>query len=149
MQHPRSTQSTYTSDTGSGSDSEGDLLYAISQANANTNPAGSEIEFDPTVFALTADDHPEQHSGDFRISRAGGDRRSGGEPRDGQRQQRRRGVLGGSGVTASLTGLTISSGLASQGGGIFNGGSGGDYRQHSLRKRGLLRVAAASTTTAR
>ena len=28
----------------------GDLVYVIGQADANTNPAGSVINFDPTVF---------------------------------------------------------------------------------------------------
>jgi hypothetical protein len=42
-----------TSDTGTGSDNKGDLLYCINQANANTNTAGSEIEFDPAVFQVT------------------------------------------------------------------------------------------------
>jgi hypothetical protein len=47
-----------TSDTGASSGTDGttgtpagDLLWAITQANANANPAGSVIEFDPTVFA--------------------------------------------------------------------------------------------------
>ena len=46
-----------TSDTGSSSGIDattgtlsGDLLWAINQANGNINPAGSVIEFDPTVF---------------------------------------------------------------------------------------------------
>ncbi len=39
-----------TSDTGAGSGTTGDLLYAIDQANANTNPAGSVIQFAPSVF---------------------------------------------------------------------------------------------------
>jgi hypothetical protein len=46
-----------TTDTGtsSGTDAStgtpsGDLRWAITQANTNTNPAGSVIEFDPTVF---------------------------------------------------------------------------------------------------
>ena len=49
-----------TSDTGASSGTDayptagtpsGDLLWAVTQANANTNSAGSVIEFDPTVFA--------------------------------------------------------------------------------------------------
>ena len=48
-----------TSDTGASSGTDdthgghpsGDLLWAITQANANTNTAGSVIEFDPRVFA--------------------------------------------------------------------------------------------------
>ncbi len=39
-----------TSSSGTGSGTAGDLVYAIGLANANTNPFGSEIEFDPTVF---------------------------------------------------------------------------------------------------
>ncbi len=41
-----------TTDTGaSTSASAGDLLYCITQANAQTNPSGTVIQFDPTVFA--------------------------------------------------------------------------------------------------
>ena len=41
-----------TSDSGaSTSADEGDILYCVTQANANTNLAGSEIEFDPTLFS--------------------------------------------------------------------------------------------------
>ena len=43
-----------TSDNGTGSGTTGDLLYCISQANANTSTAGSEIQFDPTVFNSAA-----------------------------------------------------------------------------------------------
>jgi len=46
-----------TSDTGASSGTDattgtpsGDLLWAITQANANSNPTGSVIVFDPTVF---------------------------------------------------------------------------------------------------
>jgi hypothetical protein len=39
-----------TTDTGAGSGTTGDLLYCINQANANSNPGGSRIQFDPTVF---------------------------------------------------------------------------------------------------
>ena len=35
----------------SGSGTSGTLPYVISQANANTNTDGSEIEFDPSVFS--------------------------------------------------------------------------------------------------
>ncbi len=41
-----------TGDTGASTSSDaGTLLYCITQANANTSTAGSAIEFDPTVFA--------------------------------------------------------------------------------------------------
>ncbi len=41
-----------TTDTGASTSADaGDLLYCITQANAQTNPSGSVIQFDPTVFA--------------------------------------------------------------------------------------------------
>ena len=39
-----------TDTTGSGSGNAGDIVYVINQANANTNPDGSVIQFDPAVF---------------------------------------------------------------------------------------------------
>ncbi len=39
-----------TSASGTGSGNAGDLVYCIGLANANTNPAGSVLEFDPSVF---------------------------------------------------------------------------------------------------
>ena len=39
-----------TSANGTGSGDAGDLVYVIGLANANPDPAGSEIQFDPTVF---------------------------------------------------------------------------------------------------
>ena len=80
-------------DTGAGSGTTGDLLYCIDQANANSNTAGSLIQFDPTVFGtpqtitlsstltLSETAGPEVISG------------PGANLRDGQRQQQRRGVL--------------------------------------------------------
>jgi len=41
----------FTSDTGMGTGNAGDLLYVINQANANPNPAGSEIEFSTPQFS--------------------------------------------------------------------------------------------------
>ncbi len=40
-----------TSANGTGSGNSGDLVYVIGQADANVNPAGSVVQFDPTVFA--------------------------------------------------------------------------------------------------
>ena len=40
-----------TSASGTGSGNTGDLVYAVGLANANPNIAGSEIEFDPSVFS--------------------------------------------------------------------------------------------------
>ena len=36
--------------SGSGSGNSGDLVYVVNQANANTNTDGSVIEFDPSIF---------------------------------------------------------------------------------------------------
>ena len=65
-----------TSDTGAGSGDTGDLRYCITQANTNTNPAGSLIQFDPTVFtpSFGRGDYPVQLAGAFRKGWAGGDR---------------------------------------------------------------------------
>ena len=40
-----------TSASGAGTGNDGDLVYVVGLANANTNPAGSVIEFDPSVFS--------------------------------------------------------------------------------------------------
>ncbi len=40
-----------TSATGQGDGNSGDLVYVVTQANKNSNPAGSLITFDPAVFA--------------------------------------------------------------------------------------------------
>ena len=40
-----------TGDTGAGSGSSGDLRYVIAQADADTNPLGRVIQFDPAVFS--------------------------------------------------------------------------------------------------
>ncbi|MFI5455455.1 MAG: choice-of-anchor Q domain-containing protein [Isosphaerales bacterium] len=42
-----------TSDTGAGSGTTGDIAYVITQANANTDPAGSLIQFDAALFNTT------------------------------------------------------------------------------------------------
>jgi len=119
-----------TSDTGASSgtdvttgDLSGDLLWAITQANANTNTAGSVINFDPTVFGtpqtialtstleLSESDGPEmiQGPGSSLLTITGGNAV---------------GVfLVESGVTASISGLTISDGSAYNGGGIDNSGN--------------------------
>ena len=81
-----------TSDTGVGSGTKGDLLYVITLANANTNLAGTEIVFDPTVFAtpqtvalattlvLSEPSGPEMVDG------------PGAKPRNDQRRLHRRGL---------------------------------------------------------
>ncbi len=115
-----------TSDTGAGSDGAGDLLYCITQANANTNMLGSLIAFDPTVFnsanpqtiklkstlQLTETAGPEVIDGsDASVVTISGNNAVG--------------VFDvAEGVTASLSGLTISGALNNQsGGGIDNEGT--------------------------
>ena len=123
-----------TSDTGahSGTDANtgtpsGDLLWAIEQANANTNPCGSVITFDPTVFStlktitlsssleLSETDGPEviQGPGASLLAVSGNN------------------AVGvfqlGSGTTSAISGLTIENGsvpgYASGGGILTNGGT--------------------------
>src|ERR1700678_1522376 len=38
---------------GVGSGTSGDLRYVIDQADANSNPAGSIIQFDPSIFSAS------------------------------------------------------------------------------------------------
>jgi predicted outer membrane repeat protein len=110
-----------TTDTGSGSGNEGDLLYCITQANNNTNPDGSVIEFDPSIFipnnsytiTLTSTLELTETGGPEVIEGAGASvvTISGG------------GTVGvfevTTGVTATLSGLTISGGSFSVGGGLW------------------------------
>ncbi len=112
-----------TSANGTGSGNSGDLVYVVNQANANPNPAGSVIEFDPTVFGsprtitvrstleLTEADGPEVIDGPgANLVTVSG--------------KNKMGVFGVSnGVTATLAGLTIADGNATDGGGINNVGT--------------------------
>jgi hypothetical protein len=121
-----------TGDTGASSGTDayptagtpsGDLLWAISQANANTNSAGSVIEFDPTVFAspqmitLSSTLVLSDSAGPEVIEGPGA-----GVVISGNHAVEVFAVNGG--VTATLAGLTISGGSAGYfGGGINNGGA--------------------------
>ncbi len=121
-----------TSDSGTSSGTDayptagtpsGDLLWAITQANANTNTAGSIIDFDPTVIAT-----PETItlSSTLVLSESAGpeviDGPSSGVVISGNNAVEVFQVDGG--VTGTLAGLTISGGLAGYfGGGIDNGGA--------------------------
>ncbi len=113
-----------TTDTGAGSGTRGDLLYCIDQANANTNAGGSEIEFDPKVFGT-----PQiiTLSSTLTLSETSGPEVISG-PRanlvtvSGNNAVQVFSISGG--VTATLTDLTISRGLAAQGGGLaIDGGN--------------------------
>ncbi len=117
------------SDTGTSSgtdantgDPSGDLLWAILQANVNTNPAGSAINFDPTVFATP---QTITLSSTLELSESAGPEAIQG-PGAGLVT-----VSGGNavevfqvdtGVSATLTGLTIADGSAGEGGGVANEG---------------------------
>ncbi len=120
-----------TSDSGASSGTDdyptagtpsGDLLWAITQANANTNPDGSVIEFDPTVFATP---QTITLSSTLVLSESGGpeviDGPSAGVVISGNNVVEVFQVDGG--VTATLAGLTISGGSATFGGGIDNDGT--------------------------
>ncbi len=120
-----------TSDTGASSgtdattgDPSGDLLWAITQANANTNPAGSVINFDPTVFAspqtitLSSTLELSESAGPEAIdaSTVTGPVTISGNDSVGV-------FLVDSNVTATLSDLTISDGSGYAGGGIDNAGT--------------------------
>jgi hypothetical protein len=109
-----------TSDTGASSgtdpktnDPSGDLLWAITQANANTNPAGTVINFDQTVFStqqtitLTSTLTLSETAGPEVIDGPGASLAT----ISGNNAVRVFSV--DSGVTATLTGLTISGGVVS------------------------------------
>ncbi len=111
------------SDTGTGSGSTGDLLYGVTQANLNTNPAGSIIQFDSTIFTATTPRsivlahtlHLTGTAGPIAVDGPGAD----AVVVSGNNAVTVFSI--GLGVTASLSGLTIASGRASgNGGAIFN-----------------------------
>jgi fibronectin-binding autotransporter adhesin len=111
---------------GSGSGTTGDLRYVISQADADSNSAGVIIEFDPTVFAQAQTIALSSSLGTLDLTDTAGPMQIDG-PTAGVT------ISGGnavgvfqvaSGVTASLSGLTITGGsTAGAGGGLFNGGT--------------------------
>jgi hypothetical protein len=122
---------TDTSDNNTGSGTSGDLLYCITQANANSNTAGSLIQFDPTVFSnsnpktitLAATLELNEKDGPEVIQEGGGTIATpeavtiSGNNTVGV-------FLVDPGVTATLSGLVIANGQASaMGGGIDNGGT--------------------------
>jgi hypothetical protein len=109
---------------------EGSLRYAIAQANLDTNPAGSLIQFDPAVFSsprtitLTGGqlELNNQSTGATAPEMITGP--SGGVTINGGGQYRVFEV--DAGVTASLSGLTITGGggvSVAKGGGLMNKGT--------------------------
>jgi Bacterial Ig-like domain (group 3) len=120
-----------TSSHKSGTGDAGTLPYVIGLANTDPNPAGSEIEFDPTVFdsatpstiTLACTLELSETSGPMLIDGPGANVVTvSGDNAVGV-------FLVDSGVTATLTGLTISDGAATaanstgNGGGICNSGN--------------------------
>src|SRR5262245_18886871 len=108
----------------SGTGSSGTLPYVISQADANSNPAGSLIEFDRTVFfspqTITLSNTLElsETAGPVLIDGPG----AAMVTISGNHAVRV--FQADSGVTATIDGLTISGGLNSaSGGGIANSGT--------------------------
>ena len=97
-------------DAGAGSGTAGDLMYVINQANADPNPDGSLIQFDPTLFAapqtitLSATLTLSETAGPEVISGPG----AGLVTVSGDNAVRVFSVSGG--VTATLSGLTIANG---------------------------------------
>ncbi|MHB1556518.1 MAG: Ig-like domain repeat protein [Isosphaeraceae bacterium] len=111
-------------DAGTGSNNAGDLRYCINQANAVTTPGGSEIVFDPTKFAtaqtitltggqLELSDTAEP------VSIVGP---TAGVTVNGNKASRV--FLVDLGVSASISGLTITDGVSgANGGGLYNLGT--------------------------
>ena len=101
------------------------MLYCVTQANANTNTAGSVIEFDPTVFK-SATPQTIKLSSTLELTETAGPEMIDGPGASvvtisGNNAVGVFDVLGD--VTATLSGLTISGGMNNQsGGGIYNGG---------------------------
>ena len=124
-----------TSDTGMGSGTAGDIAYVVKQANANPNPAGSLIYFDPYVFGTPQTITLENT---LVLSEAAGP-----EMIEGTASELV--TISGNNalpvlqvdtsVTAELYGLTISGGSATPGaGGIDERGCAhGDRRHHRQR----------------
>jgi hypothetical protein len=112
-----------TTDTGAGSGTTGDLLYCINEANANPSVAGSVIEFDPTVFAT-----PQTIvlSSTLTLSETAGPEVVNGPGANLLTVSGNNSVevfAIANGVTATITGQTISNGSAAYGGGIDNAGT--------------------------
>ena len=111
---------------GSGSGTTGDLRYVINQADANTNTAGSIIQFDPAVFATAQTITLSSSLGTLDLTETAGreviDGPTAGVTVSGGNAV---GVFSVSpGVNASLSDLTITGGSASMfGGGLYNWGT--------------------------
>ncbi len=112
-----------------GSGTSGTLPYVIGQADADANPAGSLIEFDPTVFSAP---QTITLAGTLELTEAAGPEVINGPSANlttisGNNAVQVFNVA--SGVTASITGLTISGGSV---GGVNGGSGGGIYNSGTL-----------------
>jgi parallel beta-helix repeat protein len=110
----------------SGSGTSGTLPYVISQANTNANTAGSEIEFDSSVFNSSSPQTITLAATLVLTETAGPELIDG--PGAGIVTVSGGGAVGvfevDSGVTASLSGVTISGGSTIEnGGGLYNNGT--------------------------
>ncbi len=111
------------SDTGAGSGAVGDLRYVIEQANSDPNPDGSLIQFDATVFAsprtivLSSPLELSETAGPEVIDGPG----TGGVTISGNGDVEILSV--DSGVTATVSGLTLANGWAYAGGAVQNNGT--------------------------
>ena len=115
----------------SGAGNSGTLPYVIGQANINPNPAGSEIEFDPTLFSA-ATPQTITLSSTLELSETAGPVAIDGPGPSALTISGGQAVgvfLVDGGVTAALSGLSITDGWATEsesglgnGGGICNNG---------------------------
>jgi hypothetical protein len=119
---------------GSGSGTTGDLRYAINQADADPNPDGSLIQFDPTVFGTAQTITLSSSLGTLDLTETGGPEviqgPSGGVTVSGGDAVGvfAIGSTGAPNVTATISGLTITGGSA----GFFGGGGLDNYGTLSL-----------------
>lgn len=108
--------------SGAGSGDAGDLAYVVARADADANPFGSVIRFDPAVFStprtitLTSPLVLSQPAGPLAIEGPGAGllTLSGGDAVQVFRIE--------AGVGAAISGLTIADGRDPEGGGIWNDG---------------------------
>ena len=112
--------------TGNGTTGTGDsgtLPYVIGQANANSNTDGSEIQFDPTVFALP---QTITLASTLALSETAGPEVIDGPGMSVVTVSGNNAVevfSAATGVTAALSGLTVSDGSGNNSGGIGNAGT--------------------------
>ncbi len=120
------------SDTGTGTGTTGDLAYVVNQVNSNTNPAGSVIQFDPSIFNASPP-QPIVLTKTLTLTETAGPIEINGPGTLAEGLENAVEVSGGNavtvfainpGVTATLSGLAVLYGLSSgNGGGLVNEGT--------------------------